>query len=280
MDAVGVDRAVLVGLSSGAAWAAQVAAGHPERVQGVVAIGPPSASWQPRGQVELATYADPPASAEGWAKYNRHHWLDGGYDDFVEFFFAQMFHEPHSTRQREEGSSWAHDVAPQTLVDCTSGRLGLDGAEPTDLAAVLAAVTCPVLVLHGSEDRVRSVDDGVRYAEQARGTIVVLDGAGHAPSMRDPVVVNHEIDRFVTRVTTGSDAVPRASAPAAPSASRQRCRGRRGRGTGPGPCAGSGRCSCSARRSGWGTPGATSPSSRRCAPSTPTCGCAGWRRTR
>ena len=167
MDAVGVDRAVLVGLSSGAAWAAQVAAGHPERVQGVVAIGPPSASWQPRGQVELATYADPPASAEGWAKYNRHHWLDGGYDDFVEFFFAQMFHEPHSTRQREEGSSWAHDVAPQTLVDCTSGRLGLDGAEPTDLAAVLAAVTCPVLVLHGSEDRVRSVDDGVRYAEQA-----------------------------------------------------------------------------------------------------------------
>jgi len=68
MDAVGADRAVLVGLSSGAAWAAQVAAEHPERVQGVVAIGPPSASWQPRGQVELATYADPPASAEGWAK--------------------------------------------------------------------------------------------------------------------------------------------------------------------------------------------------------------------
>jgi pimeloyl-ACP methyl ester carboxylesterase/predicted glycosyltransferase len=218
MDAVGADRAVLVGLSSGAAWAAQVAAEHPERVQGVVAIGPPSGSLQPRGHAELATYADPPDSTLGWAKYNRHHWLDGGYDDFVEFFFAQMFHEPHSTRQREEGSAWAHEVPPQTLVDCTSGRLGLDGAEPTDLGAVLDAVTCPVLVLHGSEDRVRSVDDGVRYAEQARGSVVVLDGAGHAPSMRDPVVVNHEIDRFVTRVTAGVNAVPSAFAVATSSA--------------------------------------------------------------
>ena len=210
MDAVGVDRAVLVGLSSGAVWAAQVAAGHPERVQGVVAIGPPSASMQPRGHAELAAYVDPPESTQGWAKYNRHHWVEGGYDDFVEFFFAQMFHEPHSSRQREEGSTWAHEVAPATLVDCTSGRLGLEGAEPTDVGAVLDAVACPVLVLHGSEDRVRSVDDGVRYAERSRGSLVVLDGAGHGPSMRDPVVVNHEIDRFVTRVTAGADAAPTA----------------------------------------------------------------------
>ena len=54
-----------------------------------------------------------------------------------------------------------------------------------------------MLVLHGSEDRVRAVDDGVRFAERSGGSLVVLDGAGHAPSMRDPVVVNREIDRFV-----------------------------------------------------------------------------------
>jgi pimeloyl-ACP methyl ester carboxylesterase/predicted glycosyltransferase len=200
MDAVGVERAVLVALSSGAAWAAQVAAEHPDRVQGLVAIGPVCASWQPRGQAELATYTDPQDDTQGWAKYNRHHWLDGGYDDFVEFFFAQMFHEPHSTRQREEGSAWAHELAPQTLVDCTSGRLGLDGAETTELGPLLDAVRCPVLVLHGSEDRVRALDDGVRFAERSGGSLVVLDGAGHGPPMRDPVVVNRELDRFVERV--------------------------------------------------------------------------------
>jgi pimeloyl-ACP methyl ester carboxylesterase len=200
MDAVGVDRAVLVGLSSGAAWAAQVAAEHPDRVQGVVAIGPPCASWQPRGQAELSVYADPQESTEGWAKYNRHHWLEGGYDDFVDFFFAQMFHEPHSSRQREEAVGWAHEIDPQTLVDCTSGRLGLDGAPVTDLGPVLDAVRCPVLVIHGSEDRVRDVGDGARYAERAGGSLLVLDGAGHGPPTREPVVVNLEVDRFVERV--------------------------------------------------------------------------------
>ncbi len=200
MDAAGVDRAVLVGLSSGAAWAAQVAAEHPQRVQGLVAIGPVCGSFQPRGQGELATYTDPQQGSEGWAKYNRHHWLEGGYDDFVEFFFAQMFHEPHSTRQREEAAAWAHELAPQTLVDCTSGRLGLDGAETTELGPLLDAVKCPVLVLHGSEDRVRAVDDGVRFADRSGGSLVVLEGAGHGPAMRDPVVVNREVDRFVERV--------------------------------------------------------------------------------
>jgi predicted glycosyltransferase len=219
MDAAGVDRAVLVGLSSGAAWAAQVAAEHPDRVQGLVAIGPVCGSFQPRGQVELATYTDPQQGSEGWAKYNRHHWLEGGYDDFVEFFFAQMFHEPHSTRQREEGSTWAHELAPQTLVDCTSGRLGLDGAETTELGPLLDAVRCPVLVLHGSEDRVRALDDGMRFASRSGGSLVVLEGCGHGPAMRDPVVVNRELDRFLNTVTATPDAVSPRPAAAAPIAS-------------------------------------------------------------
>ena len=54
----------------------------------------------------------------------------------------------------------------------------------------------------------------------------MLDGAGHGPPMRDPVVVNRELDRFVERV---------AGAPG--------IRGAR-RGAGRGRCAGSARCSC------------------------------------
>ena len=41
-------------------------------------------------------------TTEGWAKYNRHYWLEGGYDDFLEFFFGEMFPEPHSTKQIED----------------------------------------------------------------------------------------------------------------------------------------------------------------------------------
>ena len=137
------------------------------------------------------------------------------------------------------------------------------GARPPSWGPVLDAVQCPVLVLHGSEDRVRALDDGVRFADRSGGSLVVLDGAGHGPPMRDPVVVNRELDRFVERV-----------------AGATRHPGGRRRGAGRGRCAGSARCSCSRRRSAWATPGATWRSSRRCAPSTPTCGCGGWRRTR
>ena len=40
MDAVGVDRAVLVALSCGASWSVHVATRAPERVQGIFAIAP------------------------------------------------------------------------------------------------------------------------------------------------------------------------------------------------------------------------------------------------
>ena len=40
MDATGLERATLVGLSAGARWGSLLAAGHPERVDGLVAIAP------------------------------------------------------------------------------------------------------------------------------------------------------------------------------------------------------------------------------------------------
>src|SRR6186997_1362754 len=39
LDATGTDRAVVVGLSAGASWAVHLAAEHPERVSGVLALG-------------------------------------------------------------------------------------------------------------------------------------------------------------------------------------------------------------------------------------------------
>ncbi len=40
LDATETDRALLVGLSCGAAWSVHVAAGHPDRVSGIVALAP------------------------------------------------------------------------------------------------------------------------------------------------------------------------------------------------------------------------------------------------
>ena len=110
LDATDTERAVLVALSCGATWGIQFAADHPERVAGLVAIGPAvpldprahASAPSSRSMTELET-------TEGWAKYNSHYW-QADYGDFLEFFFAQMFTEPHSTKQIEDCVGWGQEI--------------------------------------------------------------------------------------------------------------------------------------------------------------------------
>lgn len=199
LDATGTESAVLVSLSRGSSWSVHVAAGHPERVLGLFAISPSCnfdlpelAGQQPAWDARLPT-------SEGWAKYNRHHWLEGGFDDFREYFFAQMFNEPHSTKQIEDAMRWSADVTPETLCDTTAGRLGLDGATAEPLEPLCAEVRCPVAVMHGSEDTVSPPAVGRRLAELTGGSFTLLAGAGHAPIARHPVLVNRLVRTFAER---------------------------------------------------------------------------------
>jgi len=200
LDATDTDRAVLVGFSCGAAWSVHVAAGHPDRVSGIVAISPScglSIASPGREKYGFDARLD---TTQGWAKYNEHYWLDGGYDDFVRFFSEQTFHEPHSTKQIEDFIGWGGDISAATLADTTAGRLGLHGADATPLEPLCAQVRCPVLVVHGSEDKVRPATIGRRLAELTGGELVLLDGVGHGPPAREPVRVNHLIKDFADTV--------------------------------------------------------------------------------
>lgn len=191
MDAAGVENAVLVALSRGDAWSVLAAAHHPDRVTGIVAIAPASGSLIGAVGEEKQAWE----SASGGNKYNRHHWLNGGYDDFVEWFFARMFSEPHSTKQIEDAVRWAHQIEPATLVDTTAGRLSSESIEDS-----CRAVRCPVLVIHGTDDRIRPHAIGKRLAELTGGSLVLIDGSGHGVPARDPVRVNLLIKEFVDRV--------------------------------------------------------------------------------
>jgi pimeloyl-ACP methyl ester carboxylesterase/predicted glycosyltransferase len=193
LDATGTARAFLVGHSMGARRGLVLAAGHPERVEGAVFVAPavPLAVQTPRANA-ASSFDRERDVYEGWAKFNRHYWLND-YPDFVQFFFSQIFSEPHSTKQSEDCVGWAMQTTPETLI-ATQLAPAHDEAATRELAA---RIRCPVLVIHGLADVVRSPESGAALAEATGGRLVTLEGSGHAPHARDPVEVNLLLRDFI-----------------------------------------------------------------------------------
>jgi pimeloyl-ACP methyl ester carboxylesterase len=197
LDATETDRAVLAGLSLGAVWSLVLAADEPARVLGVVCLGPAVALAPMPPERRVHRFDERLASPEGWAKYNRFHWLEGGYPDFLEFFFAQLFTEPHSTKQIEDFVGWGREVDPSTLVAMEDG---LFANQRERMRAVCERITVPVLVIHGDEDAIMPHAAGETLADITGGQLLTIRGGGHGVQARDPVVVNLAIKRFVDRV--------------------------------------------------------------------------------
>jgi pimeloyl-ACP methyl ester carboxylesterase/predicted glycosyltransferase len=201
LDATGTDGAVLVSFSRGTLWALQLAADHPERVLGVVAIGT-AANVAPQHEFrDQHPFDEPLDTDEGWAKFNAAYW-QRDYRGFLEFFFGQLFSEPHSTKQIEDCVGWGLGIAPAILAQ-TQRAVG-DGGGPA-FRDVCARVTRPVLVIHGDKDRIRPHAAGAELARLTGGGMVTVAGGGHGPQNRDPVLVNRLIEEFVDSVA------PRAS---------------------------------------------------------------------
>ena len=200
MDAAGAEQAVLVSLSRGAAWSVHAAAQHPDRVLGIFAMAPACKFASPHVEFDPFPWDERTQVTDGWAKYNKYYWLEGGYDDFLAFFFHQMFTEPHSTKQIEDCVGWGREIQPGTLVDTTAGEMGIDGAQSPSLEALCAQVQCPVTVVHGTHDAICPPWIGQRLAELTGGSLVLLEGAGHGPMSRHPVRMNLMIREFVDQV--------------------------------------------------------------------------------
>jgi pimeloyl-ACP methyl ester carboxylesterase/predicted glycosyltransferase len=187
LAATGTERAYLVGFSMGAQRALLLAANRPELVQGLVLIGPavPLSLQTDRARASSGFDRSLP-EYNGWAKYNRHYWREH-FEDFLEFFFSQMFLEPHSTKQIEDCVGWGLEIGPEVLT-ATNDAPGID--DEASLRELVARVRCPALIVHGSDDPIRAHASGAALAELMGAPLVTLDGSGHAPQARDPVKVN------------------------------------------------------------------------------------------
>jgi pimeloyl-ACP methyl ester carboxylesterase len=197
LDATGTEKAVVVSLSLGAQRALLLATEHPERVAGAVFIGPAlSLGGLDHRRAFLDRFDEELETDQGWAKYNRHYWLRD-YEGFLEFFFSECFSEPHSTKHIEDCVAWGLDTNVETLLASEAGA-GLGPREA--VLEICERVQCPVLVVHGNDDRIRPVAHGAELARVTGGTFVAFEGGGHLPHARDPVKVNLLIREFVESV--------------------------------------------------------------------------------
>jgi pimeloyl-ACP methyl ester carboxylesterase len=197
LDATGTGAAVLVSLSMGALWALWLMANQPQRVRGSAFIGP-TVPLAPGHEDRQQPFEEPYTSTEGWAKYNRHYWLDH-YQDFLEFFFSQCFTERHSTKPVEDSVGWGLETSPEVLI----AESYAPWPDEATVRGWCAASRCPVLVVHGDDDQISPARSGRALAEATGGALVVLEGAGHIPMARDPVKVNLLLREFVESLPDG-----------------------------------------------------------------------------
>ncbi len=185
LDALGIDRALLVGLSWGGMLGMRVAVEYPSRVV-ALALLDTSANEEAKGnRVKYRALAS----------------------------FARRFGMPRALYDRQ--------IAPLLFADKTRreqpelverwGRImagfsreGLSRAakavvvKRTSVARDLRSINAPTLVVCGKEDRATPPAQSQVLAQGiARSRLVLLDGVGHSSVLEDPKAVNHELVPFV-----------------------------------------------------------------------------------
>ncbi|TWS97077.1 alpha/beta hydrolase [Reyranella sp. CPCC 100927] len=207
MDATDAGEAILVGLSFGGMLAMMMAAYHPERVKAAVLVGT-SASIGP-----AYPYAAPQhflaqrERFESWDKYNRAYWMTD-YPDFADHFVRNIFSEPHSTKQIEDGLAWAADTSGAVLAKTVDARAIAPSHDVSE--AMYRKIRCPLLIIHGADDRIQPHARAQAVAAATGAELVTIAGGGHNPAGRFPAKCNALIADFLDR-TLGKTVPKRAA---------------------------------------------------------------------
>jgi pimeloyl-ACP methyl ester carboxylesterase/predicted glycosyltransferase len=208
MDHLGIDRAVLVGICVSAWQALLTAALHAERVAGVVAVAPWARDRTPPFPVRLEAavhFEEELDDYSGWRGNNRHY-LPDHWPEYAEFFFDQMLPEPHSTKQLEDIVGFTRETTGAVILAENAAPRFPDTADEAE--ALLRGITAPVLVVQGTADLCQPQGRGRSVVDWTGAELLVLEGSGHLPMARHPVVVNRAIKALVDGAT-GHRTVPR-----------------------------------------------------------------------
>lgn len=185
LDHLGIDRAVIVGMSQGGFLGLRAALRHPERVAGLVLVDS-QAGAEDEGHV--AAYQQ---LVDGWAG-------DGDVDEIAATVASIILGEP--SLHDEWIAKWKAMPREQIRIP---GHALLTRESIEDR---LGEVTCPVLGVHGEEDGAIPPDRArAQYAAlpDLRG-FVTVPGAAHAANLTHPDDVNPPLRAFLDEVAAGA----------------------------------------------------------------------------
>ncbi|HKS65264.1 MAG TPA: alpha/beta fold hydrolase [Xanthobacteraceae bacterium] len=173
VEAVGLKRFSLLGLSQGCAVSIAYAVRHPERVHRLVLYGSFARGRKKRDAQEAAgSDALVTLMRQGWGKENP--------------AFRQLFTSLFIPGGTEEQMRWFTDLQRITASPENAARLrqAVDEIDVTDL---LPLVKVPTLVLHCRNDAVQPFDEGRRVAAGIPGArFIALEGQNHVPLQGEP----------------------------------------------------------------------------------------------
>lgn len=120
-----------------------------------------------------------------------------------EFFFGMFTHEERSLidYERIDREFFRESRRPP----CHAAVRSLETLVAADLRDGLNAVDVPVLLVHGAADQICPVDASRFMAERFPfATLIILDGAGHAPMLTRSTELTAILDAFLERIYEGN----------------------------------------------------------------------------
>lgn len=178
LDHLGIDQAVLIGMSQGGILSLRAALTYPDRVRALVMIDSQA------GVTKGSTGGPITATADAWT--------ETGPRPEDSSWLANLILGPGVDAGPWQ-AYWRH-LAPYQAREAVHTLLSRD-----DVTDRLGQITAPVLVIHGTADestsleRSRAVADGV---VDCRG-FVAIEGAPHASNLSHPDAVNAAIREFL-----------------------------------------------------------------------------------
>jgi len=190
MDALGIDRAALVGNSLGGATVAVVAVRHPGRVSALVLVDSAGFHLADADRPAVVRLAMSPA---------------GRLLDVlplrrlaVEISLRQVLHDPSLVTEERVAEYLAPLLRPGALASIRS-LARTPSREATDFARALAAIEAPTLVVWGRNDAWIPVADADRFVSTIPGAEkLVLEDCGHVPEEEKPRAVTEALLRFLS----------------------------------------------------------------------------------